>query len=91
VFRSHSTEAGRLWDRGLLILAVLLRHEVTDAHALTKNALAELRKLELGGIADTIVLESAPLGWENVGFGLDRPLREGVVKLAREIRVGQTS
>jgi hypothetical protein len=78
----------RLWEKGLTVLGALVRASVPESGALWRTLHAELRRLDLVPLAESIVLESSPLGWAAAGFGLDRGLREAVAKLAREVKPG---
>lgn len=88
VLRSESREGPRLWEKGLVVLGATLRAGLSESNALYRAVLAELKKLDLADVAEAVVLESPPLGWESTGFGLDRSLREGIVKLVRDLRGG---
>lgn len=86
VLHGESEQAGRLWEKGLLVLAATLRQAGADAEPMLRTVLGDLRKLDVPGLAESVILESAPLGWEGGGFGLDRGLRENVLRLAREMK-----
>jgi hypothetical protein len=88
VIRAESPEGNRLWEKGLVVLGATLRASVPESNALYRAVLAELKKIAVTEVAEAVVLESPPLGWESSGFGLDRSLREGIVKLVRDIKEG---